>query len=157
MTLEGIETFSVHEDVVTRTERSLRRAGRDGYELFVLWSGVLVGSSFRIRTAHVPHQTSYRLEDGLCVRVDGDALHKMNVWLFEHEETLGAQIHAHPAEAYHSGTDDAFPIVTTLGGLSLVVPDFCRSGLFVGSVAYRLYLDGWREETRLVNQLIEVV
>ena len=157
MTLEGIETFFVPEDVVADTERSLHQAGRDGYELFVLWSGTYDGSAFRVKTAHVPEQTSYRSKGGLCVRVEGEALHKLNVWLFEHEETLGAQVHAHPTDAYHSGTDDTFPIVTTLGGLSLVVPDFCHAGLFAGSAAYRLSLDGWREDSRPVIQLIKVV
>ncbi|HMI99011.1 MAG TPA: hypothetical protein VK488_04165 [Gaiellaceae bacterium] len=157
MTLEGVEAFSVPEGVIAKTERSLRRAGRDGYELFVLWSGTHNGSSFRVETAHVPEQTSYRRKGGLCVRVEGEALHKLNVWLFEHKETLGAQVHAHPTDAYHSGTDDTFPIVTTLGGLSLVVPDFCRAGLFAGSAAYRLSLEGWREDSRPVTRLIQVV
>ena len=157
MTLEGVETFSVPEDVVANTERSLRRAGRDGYELFVLWSGTHKDPSFRVNTAHVPEQSSYRLKGGLCVRVEGEALHKLNVWLFEHEEKLGAQVHAHPTDAYHSRTDDTFPIVTILGGLSLVVPDFCHAGLFAHSAAYRLSRDGWREDSRPVTQLIEVV
>jgi hypothetical protein len=157
VTLQGVETFSAPKGVVVKTERSLRSAGRDGYELFVLWSGTRDDSSFHVQTAHVPRQTSYRLKSGLCVRVEGEALHKLNVWLFEHEEMLGAQVHAHPTDAYHSDTDDTFPIVTTLGGLSLVIPDFCRAGLFVDSAAYRLSPDGWQEDSRPVAQLIEVV
>lgn len=34
------------------------------------------------------------------------------------------QVHTHPYEAFHSATDDAFPIVHTPGFLSLVIPDF---------------------------------
>ena len=157
MTLDGVKTFSAPRSVVATTERSLRHAGRDGYELFVLWSGTRDGPSFHVKTAHVPQQTSYRLKTGLCVRVEGDALHALNVWLFEHGEMLGAQVHAHPTDAYHSETDDSFPIVTTLGGLSLVVPDFCRAGLFVRSAAYRLADDGWRRDPANVARLIEVV
>lgn len=156
MTLETVNRFSVPKKVVSSTERSLHAAGRDGYELFVLWSGQLDGSQFNVRTAHVPPQTSYRLETGLCVRVDGKALHQLNVWLFESGETLGAQIHAHPTGAYHSETDDTFPIVTILGGLSLVVPDFCRCGLFVRSAAYRLTAAGWLKDPQPVAQLIGV-
>ncbi len=156
MTLERVNRFSVPQSVVSSTVRSLRAAGREGYEMFVLWSGHLDGSQFNVRTAHVPAQTSYRLETGLCVRVDGEALHKLNVWLFDSGESLGAQIHAHPADAYHSETDDTFPIVTMLGGLSLVVPDFCRRGLFVRSAAYRLTGSGWSKDPRPTEKLIGI-
>jgi hypothetical protein len=157
VTLEGIETFRVPDRVVARTELSLRRAGRAGYELFVLWSGRNDGDSFDVETAHVPKQTSYQLKSGLCVRVGGEALHKLNAWLYDNHQVLGAQVHAHPTDAYHSATDDTYPIVTALGGLSLVVPDFCSDGLFSGSAAYRLAADGWREEKRTVTSLIEVI
>jgi hypothetical protein len=157
VTLEHIERFAVPADVVADTERSLSQAGREGYELFVLWSGIQSGPLFRVQTAHVPKQTSYRRKSGLCVRVEGDALHKLNAWLFEHGETLAAQVHAHPTDAYHSETDDTYPIVTTLGGLSLVIPDFCRAGLFPESAAYRLAVDGWHAETKSIHELIEVI
>lgn len=156
MTLEDVALFVVPSSVIAKTERSLRRAGREGYELFVLWSGVPDGTSFLVRTAHVPRQTSYRSRSGLLVRVDGEALHALNVWLFEHEETLAAQVHAHPSDAYHSDTDDSYPIVTKVGGLSLVVPDFCRAGLFDGSAAYRLTPGGWDRDESPLRQLVEV-
>jgi hypothetical protein len=56
------------------------------------------------------------------------------------------QVHSHPTEAYHSETDDTYPIVTVRGGLSLVVPDFGRAGLLGDGVAcYRLGFSGWDE------------
>jgi hypothetical protein len=80
------------------------------------------------------------------VRVEGDELHRLNVWLFENHEELAAQVHSHPTEAYHSGTDDTYPIVTMRGGLSVVVPDFARAGLRGDGVAnYRLGKSGWDE------------
>ena len=156
MTLEGVATFDVPAHIITETETALTRAGRAGHELFVLWSGTLQGRSFAVRTAHVPRQTSYQLDTGLCVRVDGDALHKLNMWLYENEQMLGAQVHAHPTDAFHSNTDDTFPIVTTLGGLSLVVADVCRGGRCPASAAYRLAVDGWRESDRAPTELIGV-
>ena len=78
---------------------------------------------------HCPKQTAYRLASGLCVRVEADELHRLNVWLYENAERLAIQVHSHPTEAFHSDTDDNYPIVTTLGGLSLVVPDFARYGV----------------------------
>lgn len=38
-------------------------------------------------------------------------------------------------DAHHSPTDDAFPIVTTLGALSIVLARFGRRGLLVDDTA----------------------
>jgi hypothetical protein len=146
MGLEEIARFRVPADVREQTETSLRAAGRDGYELFVLWSGRVAADTFEVTAAHVPQQTSAKTRDGLLVTVEGEALHKMNLWLYEHEQLLGVQVHAHPRKAFHSETDDTYPIVTTLGGLSLVAANFCRRGLLHrSSAAYRLTTHGWTE------------
>jgi len=143
---ETLKYFSVSSDLIRSTEKELKTAGKSGYELFVLWTGTISQEGFVTRSMHVPRQTSYKLNAGLCVRVDGSVLHELNRWLYEHQEFLGVQIHSHPSEAYHSDTDDAYPIVTTLGGLSIVVPDFCQGGFFSpGTVAYRLQPNGWAE------------
>jgi hypothetical protein len=148
MTLAQVQEFKVPATIVEQTEEALRSAGAEGYEAFVLWSGRQNGRLFNVQTVHVPKQNSYRLSSGLCVRVDGDELHRLNVWLYEAGETLAVQVHAHPDEAYHSETDDTYPIVATLGGLSIVAAEFCRAGLFTCSTAiYRLQLDGWTEQT----------
>ena len=144
-TFYSIRTFIVSPDVCDETDQQLRDAGRDGNERFVLWSGVISDEYFIVRTMHVPKQTAYRLSSGLCVRVDGDELHRLNIWLYENGELLGVQVHSHPTEAYHSDTDDTYPMVTTLGGLSLVVPDFGRFGVRGRDTAlYRLARTGWK-------------
>lgn len=146
MSLEAVARFRVPAEVREHTESSLRAAGRDGYELFVLWSGRVAGDTFEVIAAHVPRQTSSKTREGLLVTVEGEALHKMNMWLYEHEQLLGAQVHAHPRKAFHSETDDTYPIVTTLGGLSLVAANFCRRGLpHRSSAAFRLTTNGWTE------------
>jgi hypothetical protein len=146
MKLADVETFRVPATIVAQTEKALRDAGAEGYEAFVLWSGRQNGRLFEVRTIHVPKQDSYRLDTGLCVRVDGNELHRLNVWLYEAGEIMAIQVHAHPSEAYHSETDDMYPIVATLGGLSIVAAEFCRGGLFTPSTAiYRLSSDGWTE------------
>jgi hypothetical protein len=78
------------------------------------------------------------------VHIDGAELHRLNRWLFENGQMLGVQIHSHPTNAFHSETDDTYPIITTLGGMSIVVPHFGRNGLLgTGTVAYRLQSQGW--------------
>ena len=156
MNLVGVRTFSISEELIEKTESTLRAAGNDGYEMFVLWSGRLEGERFSFCTAHAPRQTSYRTKEGLSVKVHGSELHRLNVWLFENQETLAAQVHAHPNDAFHSHTDDTYPIVTTRGGLSLVAADFARDGLLSDTSAlYRLEEHGWDEVS--LHEMLEVV
>lgn len=146
MNFSHLTRVAVPAGIVSETEEHLRRAGRRGLELFVLWSGLPGGAEFQVRTIHVPQQTSYRLESGLLVRVEGNALHQLNTWLYEHREALAVQVHAHPTEAYHSTTDDTYPIVTAQGSISIVAADFCRHGLLAKSTAvYRLKGKEWME------------
>jgi hypothetical protein len=158
VTLADIKLFVASAQIVRSTNEALREAGLDRYERFVLWTGVSKGDTFTVRTTHVPAQTAYRTSDGVCVRVNGDALHRLNRWQYEHGETLAVQIHTHPEVAYHSNTDDTYPIVTELGGLSVVVPEFARNGLTGGGiVAYRLGRDGWDELSSTDTQAVLVM
>ena len=156
-TFDSIREFVVSADICDASDRHLREAGLDGNERFILWTGVIREDHLLVRTMHVPKQTAYRSSSGLCVRVEADELHRLNVWLYEHGERLAIQVHSHPTEAYHSDTDDTYPIVTTLGGLSLVVPDFALYGVRGPDTAlYRLSTLGWeglspRDARRLLN------
>ena len=158
MTLRYAQRFRVKASSIHKTVKAMRSAGRDGYELFVLWSGWVDNSIFIVDTVHVPRQTSYKLESGLCVRVDGDELHNLNVWLYRSQQIIGVQVHSHPTDAYHSVTDDAYPIATLEGSLSVVLPYFGRDGWeSVGIATYRLESGDWRELTSPIDKLIEVV
>ena len=144
MTLESVRTYRVPLEIIDQTEVALREAGADGHERFALWTGTADTEVFAVDHLYVPEQQGYRFDDGLCVHVEADALHELNVWLYRNEQLLGVQIHTHPQEAYHSETDDTYPIVTTLGGLSIVVPRFCQDGLLCdGFAIYRLDRRGW--------------
>ena len=144
-TFESIREFVIPADICDATDRQLREAGLDGNEHFILWSGIVRDDRFLVRTLHCPKQTALRLAGGLCVRVEADELHRLNVWLYENAERLAIQVHSHPREAFHSDTDDTYPMVTTLGGLSLVVPDFARHGVRGPETAlYRLSSAGWK-------------
>jgi hypothetical protein len=146
VTFDTIARFIVPPDIAAETDVRLRAAGQQGVECFVLWSGVRDGDTFIVRTLHVPEQTAYKLTSGLCVRVEADALHRLNVWLYEHGEQLAVQVHAHPTDAFHSDTDDTYPIVTVRGGLSIVVPDFAEHGIRgLGVASFRLGTQGWDE------------
>lgn len=157
MSLAEVKLFRLPRSIVSETERQLRAAGTEGMERFVLWSGQVDGAEFIVRTAHVPEQTSYQLDSGLLVRVEGDALHQLNRWLYEHGEALAVQVHGHPTGAFHSETDDAYPIVTERGSVSIVAADFCRAGLLSASTAaYRLSEYGW-DPVSVAYGLFEVI
>jgi hypothetical protein len=144
--LNEVKRFRVPSSIIAKTEENLREAGEEGCEMFILWSGIAKGEEFEFRTAHAPRQTAYRLRDGLAVKVSGSALHRLNRWLLDNNEVLAAQVHAHPTDAFHSETDDTYPIVTARGGLSLVAADFARRGLMDRSSAlFRLAEEGWIE------------
>lgn len=148
MTLETIQTFRIKQETVEHTEEALREAGKNGDERFALWTGTARGSLFCVDHLYVPQQRGYQFDEGVCVRVGADALHELNVWLYRNRQILAIQIHTHPQDAYHSDTDDTYPIVTTLGGLSLVVPRFCSEGLLCNGLAvYRLGADGWTRQS----------
>ena len=155
-TLEHITAFTVPGEIADVTDEQLRAAGRDRVERFVLWSGVVHAHSFQVLTAHVPRQTAYKGPEGLSVHVEGAELHRLNVWLYEHGEQLAVQVHSHPTDAFHSDLDDTYPMVTVVGGLSIVVPDFGVGGLRGAGIAcYRLARDGWDEiPPEAIDQLV---
>ncbi|MAQ95572.1 MAG: hypothetical protein CMM84_18855 [Rhodothermaceae bacterium] len=145
----GVTRLVVSRDCLDTTYRFLRRAGRKGYEGVVLWPGRRDGPSVRIDDAYVPRQTVFRSEHGLGYRIEEEDLARLADHLADHGLVLPVQVHSHPGEAYHSEADDADPIVATLGGVSIVVPDFA-SGLVSPSAwaVYRLFpSEGWVELT----------
>ena len=158
MTLRGVGRFRITEEAVRTTVDAIRSAGEEGYELFVIWSGTRDGDVFTVAEVHIPDQVSYKTGGGLCVRIDGSELHRLNVWLYEAQQVVGAQVHSHPREAYHSDTDNAYPVATLDGSLSIVLPYFGRDGWESREIAvYRLGRDGWDRVRGPLSDLVEVV
>jgi hypothetical protein len=70
-------------------------------------------------------------------------------WLQLADRGLGVrvQVHTHPGAAFHSKTDDDFPLIHEAGFLSLVIPDFAL-GVVGFDQAYltEIQADGsWRQ------------
>jgi Prokaryotic homologs of the JAB domain len=106
--------------------KHLREAGAHGVEAVGLFYGVQQEEIFEITDTLIPEQKSYRTEHGLLYMVPGEELYRLNVWAYEKSVRLIAQVHSHPQEAFHSETDDDYPIMTTTGGYSIVIPDFAE-------------------------------
>lgn len=155
--LRNVATVRVPNSCAEEAHAHLKRVGALGHEGFALWAGVRDGETFNVRRTIIPAQRALRTDLGVCVTVDGDELHRINVWLFGEGLTLIAQLHSHPGEAYHSETDDEYPIVAESGGLSLVLPNFAQAPFSLNRCAvYRLLPpNGWVElSDDVVEQLI---
>ncbi len=126
----------------------LRKVGSHQCEGIVLWVGTLNEPQFVVQHAVVPRQRAFSAHGGVCVIADDDSLADLNQWLYQSGERLIAQVHSHPLDAYHSEADDANAIITTVGGLSIVVPDFAKHDFTIENVAaYRLAKSGWKPLT----------
>lgn len=150
--LVTVRRFVIAPSLLDETIDVLADAGRHGHEAFVLWGGVLPDpSTVTFTSVIVPEQTPHRTPDGLLVTVDGPALFAAGREAYARGEMLAGQVHSHPTDAYHSDVDDHYPLVTQLGSLSVVLPDFAVGGRrdIARWAWYRLVGEGrWQELTR---------
>lgn len=142
-----IRKISIPKSELTRGYEFLREVGKLGYEGLLLLVGLAADDAFNVTEVWIPQQRGQRTPDGICVVVDADEMHRVNMTLFNRGLTLIAQIHTHPTDAYHSSTDDEYALATTVGSFSLVIPDFAsRPFSFADTAVYRLTSDGlWQE------------
>ena len=155
----NIEKIILPYQCLEKAYNKMREAGQSRLEGVALFAGKEEGTTFKIETTIVPEQQAMSLEDGLLYAVDGEELHRINVWLYENKMSLIAQIHSHPTRAFHSSTDDAYPIVATVGGISIVVPDFASRAIDISTWAvFRLSQEqGWIELNQTEkNNLFEI-
>jgi hypothetical protein len=160
MSLSEVTEITVPRRCIETIHRHLRTVGAQGYEGLGLLVGRQVDQRFDVTEAVIPAQRHIRTADGVCVSLDAEELHRLNVWLWQNKVKLLAQIHSHPGRAYHSDTDDAYAIATSIGCLSLVIPNFAIAPFELGTTAsYRLDDEGkWREIRRTdISRLITIV
>ena len=138
----------------------LREVGIERYEAVALFAGSIEADRVKIKKVIIPKQEAAKTEYGLLYSVGGEELHRINLWLHENKLMLVSQIHSHPQEAYHSETDDLFPIVTLIGGLSIVVPCFAsREFNELDWAYYRLVsLNYWEEiDKSMIEKIMKIV
>jgi hypothetical protein len=144
--LANTSRLCVPRQVVGQTWSALRGFGVRGFEGFVLWLGNVATSVATIEFAFVPTQSSIQGEEGVGYFVTSDTLFQLNRELHRSGLRLIAQIHSHPAAAYHSTTDDAYAVVTAEGGFSIVVPNFAAQEPDLRKCAiYRLRNGRWKQ------------
>ena len=128
--------------MIDETFATFRSCGAGKRECQLYWTSSWDDPSALTDVVHPNHGSSFG-----SVLLDGAWISRF--WLQLADKGLGVrvQVHTHPGEAFHSKTDDDFPLIHEAGFLSLVIPDFA-----LGSVGFdRAYLteiqtDGsWRQ------------
>jgi hypothetical protein len=111
--------YRVPRAVLTESYSHFRRCGAGGRECQVLW---LSGWSQQETISEVVHPQHRSHAAGF--ELDGKWLN--DFWSMLANRNLGVrvQVHTHPQKAFHSPTDDDWPIVHTPGFLSLVIPNY---------------------------------
>lgn len=111
--------FSLSAALLGETFRHFRECGCGRRECQVLWTSAW----------HSPGRITGVVHSGH--RAHGGGFHVADAWLnglwvdlAERGHGVRVQVHTHPEHAFHSKTDDDFPIVHMPGFLSLVIPDF---------------------------------
>ena len=128
--------------ILSETQQILRQCGQGRNECQVLWLGKWNDPGSVDRIVHPVH---FARGDGF--ELDSAWLNRF--WLTLAEDNLGVrvQVHTHPGRAFHSPTDDAWPIIRTAGFLSLVIPRFASANhLLSDAFLTEIGPDGsWRE------------
>ncbi|MGH2724364.1 MAG: Mov34/MPN/PAD-1 family protein [Actinomycetota bacterium] len=73
---------------------------------------------------HPSHQAT-----AVSTEVDQEELGRVWDELRSTGRMIVCQVHTHPGTAFHSGTDDHYPVVHSVGFLSLVLPGYADRGL----------------------------
>jgi hypothetical protein len=130
----------------------LRACGSGCRECQALWVSPWADPQRLTAAVHPRHTAS-----AVGFRVDDDWLNAFWMQLADEGTGVRFQIHTHPGAAYHSGTDDAFPLIRSSGFLSLVIPRFAQGAIgFDGAYLTEVQPDGsWLEKP--INETLEIV
>jgi hypothetical protein len=113
----------VARHVVAETIEELRQGGHARTERFVLWLARKTDSHLLIHEFYVPQYEA----SSDYFHIGRPAMARLMEHLRTRELMIGAQLHTHPQEAFHSLADDRWAIVRHVGALSIVLPDFGRT------------------------------
>jgi hypothetical protein len=132
----------ISQQLLAETFHRLRECGREGRECQVLWTVSWSKPDVIERVVHPPHAS-----DSYGFQLEGEWLNDFWLALAKSKEGVRVQIHTHPELAFHSLTDDTWPIVHTPGFLSLVIPWFATGTVgFDGAYLCGIDLDGhWQQ------------
>jgi hypothetical protein len=112
----------VQRHVLYDTLRELRKRGWIHTERVALWLANRSDAALDVREMYIPEYEA----TSDYFHIGRTAMAKLMEHLRNARLMIGAQLHTHPAEAFHSAADDRWAIVRHAGALSVVVPHFAR-------------------------------
>ncbi len=128
--------LKISAGLVEQTVDVLRAAS--SVERVVLWLGRRQAMDVRVTEMFLPMQET----EADYFRIPPAGMAELLARLSDRRLMVAAQVHSHPFEAFHSPADDRWAVVSHVGALSLVVPEFCRNttatSFVVDAKVYRL-------------------
>jgi hypothetical protein len=108
--------------VLAASLATLQEAGRLHRECVVLWLGKRTTTAITVVQSYNPEQ----IAAADFFRIPRESIASLFDVLREDGLMVVAQVHTHPAMAFHSAADDRWAIVRHIDALSLVLPYFAK-------------------------------
>lgn len=135
-------SFRVSAKIMEDTFALFRQCGRGEHECQVLWVSPWDLPDTITEVVHPKHRAGAH---GFVL--DDDWLNAFWLRLAAEGAGVRVQVHTHPFDAFHSKTDDEYPIIASSGFLSLVIPNFAQGAIgFDGAYLAEIQRSGqWRQ------------
>jgi hypothetical protein len=128
--------------MIDETFATFRSCGAGERECKLYWASFWDGPPRLSEVIHPRHRSNR-----YGVTLDSDWINALWLDLASRGSGVRVQVHTHPGEAFHSETDDAYPLIHEAGFLSLVIPNFATGPVgFSGAYLTEIQGDGsWRK------------
>ncbi len=124
---QKIKQLAIPGSIFRSTISKFQEIGEQQKEAIAYWTGTLNQEKGEIRNVIFADSYNEFENEKLFARVPLQTTFQIGKLIHERNEVLFAQIHSHPFEAFHSFTDDNYPISHKLGFLSIIVPFFGKN------------------------------
>lgn len=114
----------VPRNVLEETLHELAKRGWRRTERVALWLARRRETSIAVQELYVPQYEA----SSDYFHIPRTSMATLMEHLRDERLMIGAQLHTHPLEAFHSAADDRWAIVRHAGALSIVIPHFGRFG-----------------------------
>ena len=149
---QKIREYWIPLQVLDDSQRYLRDFGGKRFEGYMCWSGTLLNeSTASVRSCIYPKEYKSSNFRGVHAGLDLLVAFEMGNQAYAKKEFLLVQLHTHGFEAFHSPTDNTYPISHKVGFISIVIPFFARKKFYNSktlvkcSVNEYLGSGNWRE------------
>jgi len=113
--------IEIDEEKIKQSLLFLKKASAK--ECVILWLAEKQKDLLITQEVYLPEQVADRDYFHIPRKSIADLLKHLR----QHKLVVAAQVHTHPAQAFHSAADDRWAIIGHVGGLSLVLPYFASS------------------------------